>query len=150
MLRRVSVVMAETMAADNADIVGRRALQESGLLDARAYRAASGIPAGADPILDYLRRGWHAGIEPSATLECNWLYPYYASCGLTDPPALTYLALKGARHPVYPSRAAAERVASAVRASGLFDEGQYAALAGLAADLDPALHYVVIGERIGR
>src|SRR6266567_3169782 len=149
MLRRVFGVMAEIGAADSADNVGGRVLEQSGLLDARAYRAASGVPAGPHVISDYLHRGWHAGIEPSTTLECNWLHPYYASSGLTDPPVLTYLALKAARFPVYPQRAAAERVARAVRASGLFDERLYAALAGLTDDLDPALHYVVIGERIG-
>jgi glycosyltransferase involved in cell wall biosynthesis len=141
--------MAEIGVADSADIVGCRVLEQSGLLDARAYRAAASASAGADPISDYLRRGWQAGIEPSATLECNWLHPYYASSGLTDPPVLTYLALKAARFPVYPHRATAERVASAVRTSGLFDERPYAVRAGLTDDLDPALHYVVIGERIG-
>ena len=141
--------MAETVTAGKADILDSRVLETSGILDARAYRAASGVPDGTNPIADYLHRGWQAGIEPSATLECNWLHPYYASAGLTNPPALTYLALNAARFPVYPRRAAAERVASAVRASGLFDERQYAALAGLTHELDPALHYVVIGERIG-
>jgi glycosyltransferase involved in cell wall biosynthesis len=141
--------MAETVTGRKADILDCQLLETSGILDARAYRAASGVPAGTNPISDYLGRGWQTGIEPSPTLECNWLYPYYASAGLTAPPALTYLALKAAQFPVYPRRAAAERVASAVRASGLFDERPYAALAGLTDDLDPALHYVVIGERIG-
>jgi glycosyltransferase involved in cell wall biosynthesis len=141
--------MAETVTADKADILDVQVLETSGILDERAYRAASGAPRGASLNSDYLHRGWQTGIEPSATLECNWLYPYYASSGLTDAPALTYLALKTARFPVYPSRTAAERVASAVRESGLFDERQYAALTGLPGDLDPALHYVVIGERIG-
>src|SRR5712671_457135 len=149
MLRRALGAMAETSATHDADALGCRLLEESGLLDSQAYRATSGVPACTNVIADYLHRGWYAGIEPSATLECSWLYPYYASAGLTDPPVLTYLALQAARLPVYPRRAEAERVASAVRASGLFDERQYAALADLPDDLDPALHYVVIGERIG-
>lgn len=141
--------MVETVAARNADSAGRRTLEESGIFDERAYRAASRLSANADPIADYLDHGWQAGIEPNPALECGWLYPYYASAGLTDPPALTYLALKAAGYPVYPLRVAAERTAKAVRASGLFDDAQYVAATGIAGDLDPALHYVVIGERIG-
>ncbi len=36
-----------------------------------------------------------------------------------------------------------------VRSSPVFDAGFYAARAGLAADLDPALHYIERGERLG-
>src|SRR4051812_10883715 len=147
--------MAKGTGSDRGDIVGRRLLEESGIFDRQVQRAASSrpvspeLPASGDPIPDYLHGGWRDGIEPNRALACGWLYPYYASAGLTDPPALTYLALRAARYPVYPSRAAAERVAKVVRASGLFDAPQYAAATGIAADLDPALHYVVIGERLG-
>ena len=68
--------MVETIAASNADIVARRALEQSGVFDAQAYSAARSLPANADPIADYLHGGWQAGMEPSAALECGWLYPY--------------------------------------------------------------------------
>jgi glycosyltransferase involved in cell wall biosynthesis len=50
--------------------------------------------------------------------------------------------------PVYADRAAAESVAAVVRASDLFDGPAYAARAGHP-EIDPALHYVLVGEHLG-
>jgi glycosyltransferase involved in cell wall biosynthesis len=49
---------------------------------------------------------------------------------------------------MYADRAAAESVAAVVRASDLFDGPAYAARAGHPG-IDPALHYVLVGEQLG-
>ena len=67
--------MVGNSAAVQADVFDRRVLEESGIFNARAYRRASGIPPDADPIADYLDRGWRAGIEPGPAFECAWLHP---------------------------------------------------------------------------
>lgn len=119
------------------------------MFDVRFYRAAVGAIADADPIEHYLLYGWREGFEPSAGFEVRWLHPYFESAGFDGPPALTYTTLQRAGAPVYPNRDAAERVAKLVRDSGLFDGESYAAGVGNIAGLDPALHYVIIGERLG-
>src|SRR5262249_44325099 len=50
--------------------------------------------------------------------------------------------------PVYATRAEAEAVAQIIRADDLFDEAAYAAAMDLG-ELDPVLHYVIVGERAG-
>jgi glycosyltransferase involved in cell wall biosynthesis len=99
---------------------------------------------GHDPFL-----GTRSNIDPVLSLQTQWLYPFFASVGLHDPPVLTVLAYRSAGYATYSTRADAERVAQIVRASRLFDEQYYLARAGNIGDLDPVLHYVIVGERMG-
>src|SRR5205823_6151269 len=69
--------------------------------------------------------------------------------GHCRPPAITWLKLSVAGGPAYATLAEAERWASIIRANPLFDARRYATrLRGFDA-LDPALHYVMVGERMG-
>jgi glycosyltransferase involved in cell wall biosynthesis len=79
----------------------------------------------------------------------DWLRPFFASIGLDDEPGAVFASLRAAGYPVYETPSAAEHVAAVVRASGLFDEQHYRSLVPQLGDLDPALHYVVVGERMG-
>ena len=124
-------------------------IANSNMFDSAFYRATAELTSEIDAIEHYLRYGWRRGLEPSAHLEIGWLYPYFDSAGFNSAPALTYTTLQRAGAPVYATREAAERVAKLVRESGLFDAGSYAARVGNIAGLDPALHYVIIGERLG-
>src|SRR6185295_4717779 len=126
-----------------------RLLEESGLLDVTAYRAAAGLEAGANAAKHYLVDGWRASLEPNPGFEGRFLYPYYRSAGLEGPPAVTFLMLRAAGWPVYATRAQAEETAASIRSSALFDAVGYTARAGGLGDLDPALHYVLVGEQMG-
>jgi glycosyltransferase involved in cell wall biosynthesis len=126
-----------------------RLLEQSGLFYAETYRAAAGIDGGTNAAEHYLLEGWRAGLEPGPDFEGGFLYPYYRSVGLFEPPPLTYITLRAAGWPVYAARAQAEQMAAVIRASDLFDAGDYSARLRLAADLDPALHYVLVGEWLG-
>ena len=64
-------------------------------------------------------------------------------------PGAIFSALRAAGYPVYETPAAAEPVAQTVRASGLFDEQSYRSRVPNLGQLDPALHYVIVGERMG-
>jgi glycosyltransferase involved in cell wall biosynthesis len=123
-------------------------LTESGLLDEAGYRQRAGLPSTADAAAHYLNRGWLLGLEPCEGFEGQFLLPYYQSAGLTGPPALTWLELSimpGRRVPS--SRAEAESMADRFRSSPFFDAAEYARR--LPTGLDPAVHYVVVGEVLG-
>ena len=122
-------------------------LADSDIFDAEAYSAAAGLESSAGAAEHYLIAGWRAGIEPGPHFEGNFLLPYFRTLGLSQPPAITYLMLRSAGWPVYPTRARAEAVASIIRGSNLFDANAYASRLGNT-DLDPALHYVLVGERM--
>ncbi|MGH6689486.1 MAG: hypothetical protein ACREF4_02250, partial [Gammaproteobacteria bacterium] len=124
-------------------------LKESGLFDAAWYRASARLALGDDPAEHYLLEGWQKGLQPGPDFDGSFLYPYFRTVGHDGPPAITYLCLQAAGWLVYPTRAAAERLASLIRASDLFDATGYARRAGCPDDLDPALHYVIVGEQIG-
>ena len=79
----------------------------------------------------------------------DWLGPFFASVGLDGEPGAIFSALRAAGYPVYETPAAAEPVAQIVRASGLFDEQSYRSRVPNLGQLDPALHYVIVGERMG-
>jgi glycosyltransferase involved in cell wall biosynthesis len=79
----------------------------------------------------------------------DWLGPFFSSVGLPGEPAAIVSALRAAGYPVYDTPPAAERVASIVRSSGLFDAQSYRSLVPDIGNLDPALHYVIVGERMG-
>jgi glycosyltransferase involved in cell wall biosynthesis len=133
----------DSIAADGA------LLEASGLFDAETYRSVAGIEAAIDPVQHYLREGWRAGLDQGPNFEGSFLDPYYRSAGFFDPPAVTYTSLRAAGWPVYSTRAQAESVAAPIRASDLFDAASYQARLRLTAELDPALHYVLVGERLG-
>src|SRR5262249_50940092 len=116
--------------------------------DEDTYRAAAGIDTTVSVAEHYLTLGWRQGIQPGPQFEGGFLAPYYHSIGLTGPPALTYLKLRQYEWPVYATRAEAEAVAQISRADDLFDEAAYAAAMDLG-ELDPVLHYVIVGERAG-
>jgi glycosyltransferase involved in cell wall biosynthesis/septal ring factor EnvC (AmiA/AmiB activator) len=124
-------------------------LEESGLLDEDAYRSAAGIDAATNAAEHYLTVGWRQMIEPGANFEGRFLDPYFRSAGFDGPPVMTYIRLRAAGWPVYATREQAERIASLIRASNLFDAAAYAARHSGIGELDPALHYVIVGEQMG-
>jgi len=138
-----SIEPGATRTADDRDL-----LTTSGLLDEAGYRNRAGLPETEDVASHYLDTGWARGLEPREGFEGQFLLPYYESAGRSGPPALTWLELSvmpGRRAPV--NRVEAELLASSIRSSPLFDAAAYAKR--LPADLDPAIHYVVVGELLG-
>jgi glycosyltransferase involved in cell wall biosynthesis len=135
--------MGDEIAADCA------LLEQSGLLDRDSYRARAGLDAGSSAAEHYLLHGWKLGIEPSLDFEGGFLHPYFRTIGLDGPPAMTFISLRGAGWITYPTRAHAENLASLIRESAFFDAEDYAARLKLPADIDPALHYVIVGEQAG-
>ena len=133
----------------NDDAADVRLLELSELLDADCYRLMAGIDSGVSAAEHYLRLGWQSGLNPGPNFDGAFLYPYYSSAGFSEPPALTYLTLRAAGWPVYATRAEAERLAEVLRTNDLFDAEAYARGFRVPPELDPALHYVLIGERIG-
>lgn len=121
-----------------------------GLLDEEWYREQAGARGYEDPAGHYVNAGWRAGLEPNSTFPGSFFLPYFSEAGFSGPPAVTWLTLKSAAWPVYDSREQVEAVAAEVRESGYFDEAGYAGRAKLAGkNLDPATHYVLVGERLG-
>ena len=96
-------------------------LEESGLFDADAYRAAAGIDAATNAAEHYLAVGWRQKIDPGPDFEGRFLEPYFRSAGFDGPPAMTYIRLRAAGWPVYATHAQAEPVATFIRTSNLFD-----------------------------
>jgi glycosyltransferase involved in cell wall biosynthesis len=128
----------------------RNLLAASRIFDESSYVDRAGDEARLDPIGHYLEIGWRQGLEPIRSFPGSFLLPYFATLGITESPAVTWLVLRSAGWPVYDSRAEIESAADLVRNSGLFNEAFYRSqLGSLAAGLDPAIHYVVVGERMG-
>jgi glycosyltransferase involved in cell wall biosynthesis len=144
----MSVKLLNTVSLEDAAADGQ-ILEASGLFDLNTYRAAARIGVHEDAIKHYLCEGWSACLEPNTEFEGRWLYPFFQSVGLNDPPALTYLTLRAANWPVFENRAAAERVAAVVAASSLFDAKYYARHVRNIGGLDPVLHYIIVGEQMG-
>ena len=101
------------------------------------------------PRKHYLTKGWRRGLEPGPNFDGTFLYTYFQSAGFDGPPALTYIILKSSGWPTYPTRDEAEVAATRVRRSGFFDAKDYAARVYFPSHLDPALHYVIVGEQTG-
>ncbi|KAA2212006.1 rhamnan synthesis F family protein [Teichococcus oryzae] len=123
-------------------------LRASGIFDEAFYRRLVELPAEEDAALHYLQHGWKHGLEPNDSFSGSFLQPFYASCGYDGPPALSWAdlcALGGARLPTNAPEAEAQ--AFQLRSIPLFDADHYARL--IPVGLDPALHYVLIGERLG-
>jgi glycosyltransferase involved in cell wall biosynthesis len=133
----------EALAADC------KLLRDSGIFDDAAYRAAARIAPEADAVEHYLLEGWHVGFEPGPDYDGASLYPYYRSVGYIGAPAITHLKLRASGAPAYASLEDAEHWAAAIRGSDLFNAAEYAARLDLAEELDPGLHYVVVGEHMG-
>jgi glycosyltransferase involved in cell wall biosynthesis len=133
----------ETLEADC------RLLRDSGLFDPDTYRAAAGIDVSTDAIEHYLREGWHRGHEPGPGFQGTFLYPYYCGAGHVGAPAIAYLKLRAAGGPAYATYGEAERWAAVIRSSALFECERYAAKLDCTCGLDPALHYVLVGEVMG-
>ena len=79
----------------------------------------------------------------------DWLGPFFASVGLDGEPELSFLpyvllAIRSTRPPPLPSVSR-----RSFASSGLFDEQSYRSRVPDLGDLDPALHYVIVGERMG-
>ncbi len=141
--------LERSMRPSEGCIGARRLLAASNLLDVPWYRRAAALSADADPAEHYVTAGWKEGLEPGPAFDGTFLDPYYRSVGFSGPPAIAYLLLRDAGWPVYATRAEAEATAAAIRASDLFNAESYAAGVKNIASLDPALHYVIVGERSG-
>ena len=124
-------------------------LETSGLLDANAYRASAGLNASTDAAKHYLTEGWRAGLPAGLNFESTFLHSYFQSAGFNGPPALTYATLKSFGWTCYRTRKKAEAYAKIIRDSDLFDAAGYAARLGLPDNLDPTLHYILVGEQMG-
>ncbi len=97
-----------------------------------------------------LEREGFAYFDLPANFEAAFLLPYYELVGFADPAAVTYAQINAAGWPVYASREDVESVARVIRASPYFNAKTYRALMGPSyRHLDPALHYVLVGERLG-
>jgi glycosyltransferase involved in cell wall biosynthesis len=124
-----------------------RRLAACGLFDEARYRTAAKLDPTVNAAEHYLSTGWRQGIEIGPQFEGAFLQPYFTSAGFSGPAAITYLTLRDAGWPVYATRAEAEATAGLIRTSDLFDAAGYRA--GNIGELDPALHYVIVGERLG-
>jgi glycosyltransferase involved in cell wall biosynthesis len=131
-------------------LADRELLEQSDIFDAALYRLAAGLAAEQNAAEHYLIQGWRDGLEPGPGFEGSFLYPFFRTIGFDGPPAITFLNLRATGWVIYPTRAHAEHVAAMVRSSGFLDADYYAERLGLPRDLDPALHYVVVGEQIGQ
>ena len=120
------------------------------LLDEDAYAETLLLPHPGAALEHYLAAGWRVGLEPSTKFDGNFLNPYFRSVGYEGPPALTYLLLRSAGWPVFPTREEIEQIACVLRASKLFDPQCYVAqFHDFDEELDPVLHYLLVGERLG-
>lgn len=126
----------------------RDLLAVSGLLDEANYRVWAGISDDTDAVAHYLEKGWLHGINPREGFDGEFLRPYYEAAGRHGAPALTWLelsAMPGRRPPKNYSEAA--WLADKIRPSPYFDADSYGKR--LDGNLDPALHYAIIGESLG-
>ena len=124
-------------------------IEMSGLFDAAEYRRTAGLSPDICAAKHYLREGWRRGFEPGPNFDGNFFLPYYQSVGLNGPPLLTYLTLQSSGAAVFTKREQAEAIAVTIRNSELFDPVGYAARVGGIGHLDPALHYLIVGEHRG-
>ncbi len=106
-------------------------------------------PAASHPRDGYtLAWRWRAGAACRAAQD-DPLRRYFAGIDFDGEATLAWVKLVGCCWPLPERLDAIEAVAARVRANGLFDAVSYRLRAGLADDLDPALHYVLVGEALG-
>jgi glycosyltransferase involved in cell wall biosynthesis len=123
-------------------------LRASELVDHEYYRAAAGLPDLRDPPAHYAEVGWRMGLRPNARFDGDFLAPFYESAGFLDqPPAGVWLELTSTGYSLPANTKEAQTLAERLRDSPFFDPAYYAA--HLPAGMDPAIHYVVVGERMG-
>jgi len=122
-------------------------LRASGLFDVSFYRAVAGLQDGVDPAWHYLKEGWRQGLEPNCHFSGSFLRPFYEAAGLSGPPAAIWLELTAADSPMPANQAEAEAAAQFFRSTPGFDANFYRSR--LPPDMDPALHYAIVGERMG-
>ena len=82
--------------------------------------------------------------EPNESFDSAFLQPFYEAAGLSSPPLSVWRELFALGMCVPRTRKLAKRMAALVRQSPLFDAAFYARR--LPEGMDPALHYVVVGE----
>lgn len=139
--------MLITSTTDTLDVSRAQLLSASPFFDAVRYAQRTDIPAGMDPALHYVTRGWQSGLEPLTGVETEFMWPYFSSIGISGPPAVAWLEFAVLGLPLPASYAEAARLAEQVRHSSLFDLRYYRRF--VPAALDPALHYVLAGEPVG-
>jgi glycosyltransferase involved in cell wall biosynthesis len=122
-------------------------VRASSCFDEPFYRAQAGLPEDTDAVEHHLLVGWQRGLEPNQGFDGSFLRPFYETAGFSEPPVLTWLELAAMGGPMPKNRAEAEALARPVRQNPLFDAQGYARR--LPADMDAALHYVIVGERMG-
>ena len=139
-----------TLATGDATVVSDETialLRASGCFDEYFYRNRSGLSAQIDAAAHHLMIGSQQGFDPNPRFEGGFLRPFYEAAGFFQAPILTWLELTAIGGATPASWAEAEALAIPVRNSALFDAVDYARR--LPTGMDPALHYVVVGERIG-
>jgi glycosyltransferase involved in cell wall biosynthesis len=96
----------------------------------------------------YLETGWRRGFEPVRHFDSKFLLPYFDTIAEQRAPALTWIELSSMTgFPALTNEADAEAMARRIRNSAMFDGAWYARR--LPEGLDAALHYVIVGERMG-
>ncbi|MDQ0301615.1 rhamnan synthesis F family protein [Ancylobacter polymorphus] len=125
----------------------RELLELSGFVDLEFYRSAVGRPHLIDPIAHYADVGWRIGVPPNARFDGDFIWPFYVAAGLEGPPAFHWIALTAAGFSLPANEVEAQARAEHVRRSQIFDPMYYGRR--LPEGVDPALHYVVIGEVLG-
>ncbi|RWD74267.1 rhamnan synthesis F family protein [Mesorhizobium sp.] len=81
------------------------------------------------------------------SFEEDFLRPLYEATNLVGSPFVTWLELSAMGGPAPMNRTEAEVLATSIRNSALFDAAGYGRQ--LPVGMDPALHYAVVGERMG-
>jgi glycosyltransferase involved in cell wall biosynthesis len=128
----------------------RLILIAGGVFDPSFYRLSAGAEGVEDLARHYLLHGWRSGVEPAEGFDSAFLAPYFRTLGYYRAPGATYAQLRIAGWGTPPNREAADVVARLVRSSAFFDAEAYRARLGAnELQLDPALHYVLVGERLG-
>jgi glycosyltransferase involved in cell wall biosynthesis len=130
--------------------VERELLSASGIFDKNAYVKVAGEEARQDPIGHYLETGWRLGLEPNPSFPGALLQPSFATLGTDEPAAITWFLLRSAGWSLPGTRDELEQTIARLRGTGLFDDAFYLAqLGALGIGLDPAIHYLTVGERMG-
>jgi glycosyltransferase involved in cell wall biosynthesis len=125
-------------------------LRTSDIFDPEFYVQQAGEAARPDPAGHYIRTGWLSGLEPNAEFPGSILRPYFEAAGLYGPPVIQWLTLKSAGWALPKNFSELGSEVSLIRSSNLFDEAYYLSrLYPAAVGLDPAIHYLLVGERTG-
>jgi len=128
----------------------RELLLASGLFDEQEYLSQAGPEAVRDPAGHYLETGWRFGLDPRFSFPGSLLRPYFSSIGKEEPPAITWIMLRSGGWDIPATWEEILHLSALVRQTGLFDDAFYSKQMGSAGEfLNPAIHYVTVGERAG-